>query len=92
MDACLRMAESLCCPPETITTLLISYTLIQNKKLKKRTPRKLLDSGAGLGDFCHNQDCLIHFVTSIGAPAHVYRHIQSPELTGNVFDPAHSNV
>ena len=27
------MAESLCCPPETITTLLISYTPIQNKKL-----------------------------------------------------------
>ena len=24
------MAESLCCPPETITTLLISYTPIQN--------------------------------------------------------------
>ena len=26
------MAESLCCPPETITTLLIGYTPIQNKK------------------------------------------------------------
>ena len=25
---------SLCCSPETITTLLISYTPIQNKKLK----------------------------------------------------------
>ena len=29
------MAESLCCPPETITTLLINYTPIQDKKLKK---------------------------------------------------------
>ena len=29
------MAESLCCPPETITTLLISYVPIQNKKFKK---------------------------------------------------------
>ena len=29
------MAESLYCPSETITTLLISYTPIQNKKLKK---------------------------------------------------------
>ena len=28
------MAESLCHSPETITTLLISYTPIQNKKLK----------------------------------------------------------
>ena len=26
------MAESLCCPPEAIITLLISYTPIQNKK------------------------------------------------------------
>ena len=27
------MAESLCCSPETVTTLLIGYTPIQNKKL-----------------------------------------------------------
>ena len=26
MDTCICMAESLCCPPETITTLLIGYT------------------------------------------------------------------
>ena len=32
MDPCICMAESLCCPPETITTLLIGYTPIQNKK------------------------------------------------------------
>ena len=30
-DTCIRMAESLCCPPETITTLFISYTPMQNK-------------------------------------------------------------
>ena len=29
-DTCMCMAESLCCPPETITTLLIGYTTIQN--------------------------------------------------------------
>ena len=29
------MAESLGCPPETITTLLINYTPIQKKKLIK---------------------------------------------------------
>ena len=32
MDTCICMAESLCCSPETITRLLISYTPIQNKK------------------------------------------------------------
>ena len=32
---CMCMAESLCCSPETITTLLISYTPLQNKKLNK---------------------------------------------------------
>ena len=32
MDTCIRMAESPHCSLETITTLLISYTLIQNKK------------------------------------------------------------
>ena len=26
MDTCICMAESLCSPPETVTTLLISYT------------------------------------------------------------------
>ena len=32
MDTCVCMAESLCCPPETITTLLISHevTVIQS--------------------------------------------------------------
>ena len=36
MDTCVSMAESLCCPLEAITTLLISYIPIQNlKKIKK---------------------------------------------------------
>ena len=35
MDTCICMAESLCCSPETITTLFISYTSIQTKKFKK---------------------------------------------------------
>ena len=30
------MAESICCLPETITTLLIGYTPIQNKKFRRR--------------------------------------------------------
>ena len=33
LATCIPMAESLCCPLETITTLLIGYTLLQNKKL-----------------------------------------------------------
>ena len=33
VDLC--MAKSLLCSAETVTTLLISYTLIQNKTLKK---------------------------------------------------------
>ena len=32
MDTCICMAESLHCLPETITTLLISYTPMQNKQ------------------------------------------------------------
>ena len=32
MDACMCMDECLPCSPETITTLLISYIPIQNKK------------------------------------------------------------
>ena len=33
MDTCICMAESLCSSSETITTLLICYTPIQNKKV-----------------------------------------------------------
>ena len=36
MDTCMCMAESPCCPPETITILLIDCTPIQTKKLKKK--------------------------------------------------------
>ena len=43
MDTCICMAESLHCLPETITTLLIGYTPIQNaldvKKKKKEKKR-----------------------------------------------------
>ena len=36
MDTCICMAESLCYSRKTVTTLLIGYTPIQNKKLKKK--------------------------------------------------------
>ena len=35
MDTCICMAESLCCALETITTLIIGYIPVQNKKFKK---------------------------------------------------------
>ena len=34
-DSSICMTEFLCCPPETVITLSISYTPIQNKKFKK---------------------------------------------------------
>ena len=40
MDTCICMTESLCCPPETITTLSIGHTPLQNKKLKKKKKEK----------------------------------------------------
>ena len=36
MDTYICMAESLPCSPETTTTLLIGYTLVQNKKFGKK--------------------------------------------------------
>ena len=36
MDTCIHMAESLPCSPEAMTTLLIGYTPIKNKKFKKK--------------------------------------------------------
>ena len=39
MDTCICMAESACCPPETITTLLISYTPTENR-IGKNPPCK----------------------------------------------------
>ena len=41
MDTCVCMTEFLCCPPETITTLLIGYTSVRNKKLKKKKQNKM---------------------------------------------------
>ena len=36
MDTCIHMAETLSCPPETTTTLLISYTPMQNVFVLKK--------------------------------------------------------
>ena len=42
IDTCTRMAEFFCCPAETITTLLISYIPIQNKKVFKKMKVEIL--------------------------------------------------
>ena len=36
VNTCTCMAESLCCSPETTTTLLTGYTRTQNKKYEKK--------------------------------------------------------
>ena len=48
MDTCVCMAESLCCYPETIITLLIGYTLIQNWR-RKWQPTPVLLPGKSHG-------------------------------------------
>jgi len=45
MDACIFMAESLCCSPETITILLISYTLMENIKFKLIKKKEMTKPG-----------------------------------------------
>ena len=44
------MAESLRCSPETITTLLVGYTPIQNKKFKGKKKKKLTSKPRPDGD------------------------------------------
>ena len=47
MDVCICVAESLHYSPETITTLLIGYTPIQNKTFKKQSKPTLVASSNG---------------------------------------------
>ena len=42
IDTCICIAESLLYSLETVTTLLINYTLIQNKKFKNKTKNKVI--------------------------------------------------
>ena len=39
-DTCTCMAESLCCPPETITTMLIGHMRIKSKMLNNKINKK----------------------------------------------------
>ena len=45
MDTSICMAESLCCPLQTITTLLIGYIPTQNKKVFLN---KIFEEGEGV--------------------------------------------
>ena len=49
MDARICMGEPLCCSPEAVTALLIGYTPIKNKKLKKIVVLKRRFIKCGLG-------------------------------------------
>ena len=40
IDTCICMAVPFCCSPETITTLVIGYTLIQNKRFKRKKKKE----------------------------------------------------
>ena len=44
MDTCVCTAESLHCSPETVTTLLIGYTPIQKKSLRRKFTTEIIQS------------------------------------------------
>ena len=60
MDTCICMAESLHCSRETITTLLIDYTPIQNKKLKKIIISRSTFTGVSSLGSCLFRDLTFH--------------------------------
>lgn len=49
MDPCTCMAEPLCCSPETTTTLLIGYILIQNAFAAKKKNQWAFEMVSGQG-------------------------------------------
>ena len=52
MDTCIRMAESLHCPPETITTLFISYTHHGLQPTRLLCPWDFPGKSTGVGCHC----------------------------------------
>ena len=66
MHTCICMSESLCCPPETITTLLISYTPIKNKQFFKK-----IDTGKKK-KISKGKDMMDVFICSLGIFIQVY--------------------
>ena len=43
MNTCICMAKSFCCPPDTITTLLIGYTPIKDDRIKFKIDFRFLE-------------------------------------------------
>ena len=63
METCIYMAESIRCSPENITTLLVGYTPVQDKKFKKR--ERIIGRMISLLGFpglsvCRTWDCRSH--------------------------------
>ena len=54
MDTCISMAEFLCCVPESIKTLLIGYTPIQNKKFNIKKVHQSYDSHCSCSVVSHS--------------------------------------
>ena len=86
-DTCICMAEPLCCPPETITVLLIGYIPIQNKKVKFKKlffkkPFMLNSlSISGIEGWEHRDDSQEHFRSHFSKfPSSQDRSIHSPPL------------
>ena len=52
MDTCICMPASPQCSPEIITTLLIGYTSIQSKKLKKKLKNKYIKTKTSASSPC----------------------------------------
>ena len=61
-DACICKAESLCCPPETITTLLIVYApIIKTLQLEKKIKESALQCRRrGFDPWLGNEDRMRH--------------------------------
>ena len=68
-DPCICMVEFLQCSPEIITSLLIGYIPIQNKKLKKLKKRKKDRAGLQSESYCsiQNKSILLGAILSCGS-------------------------
>ena len=72
MDTCICMAESLPCSPETITTLLISYTPIK-KKLKNISWEWFVET-ALLKQICNNEQFIFNSELVSASDFHTFRY------------------
>ena len=65
MDTCVCMAESLHCSPETITTLLIGYTQIQNTSLREKFMTEIIQSWVAISARTSLFFFLYNFITNV---------------------------